>query len=677
LISISSYRAFLLQKIILNDRTRPIKTKEKPQNLNPMKPILLMISLCFFGAISNATNYYVSPTGSDSNPGTLLSPFKSLTKASTVLAAKATKGSGDTVFVRGGTYGGWPNTPTNGYAYMLLNNLKGTAAKPCVFINYPGEKPVFDFTGVVITSTRPSPTGVSIFNTDYLRFKGMRFTGLKQITDGSGVSRGLELNNCNWCIIDQVEIDHFQGTAFFGSNAVFDCTFLNCDAHHNDDRLSADGSGVPGSDAWDNADGFGFTGAGNTSDRITFDGCRAWLNCDDGWDNFGTNGSRIWKNCWAFWNGYYQDAGMPTRQPAGNGQGFKLGPCGTDLTGVDDLRVLENCVGFENRAHGFDQNGEVTTRMKLLNCTAYGNGGYGFQFQYYPVSPGLILHTFKNNASLGNGSGSGNLASASAVNNLNNSWNGRVTITNADFQSTSSAGADGPRQADGSLPNLTFMKLAPTADLINAGLVVGLPYSGTAPDMGAYEFGAIIVPVTLVDFGAVAKPTKTTFLQWKTATEINSDYFIVERSTDARNFTQVAIVNANGNSSSAINYQLTDNFPEMGINYYRLKMVDDDGQFQYSNIASVMFKNTIKGEVGIVSSTTYRNRFEINVSSTKSQTANYALYDATGRLLYKSDILLQNGVNSIRKDIMLPGAVYYFKLQTDEEKISLPLAIQN
>ncbi len=415
-----------------------------------------------------------------------------------MLAARPLKGAGDTVFVRGGTYNGWPNTPVNGYAYMLLNNIKGTATSPCVFMNYPGESPVFDFTGVVISSTRPSPTGLSIFNTDYLHFKGIRFTGLKQILDGSGVSRGLELNNCNWCVIEQVEIDHFQGTAFFGSGSVYDCTFKNCDAHHNDDRLSANSSGVPGSDAWDNADGFGFTGAGNTSDRITFDGCRAWLNCDDGWDNFGTNGSRTWKNCWAFWNGYYQDPGMPTKLPAGNGQGFKLGPLGQDLTGTDDLRVLQNCVGFENRAHGFDQNGEVTTRMKLLNCTAYGNGGYGFQFQYYPSTAGVIPHTFKNNASLGNGSGAANLASASQVNISNNSWNGGVTITTADFSSLSSIGADGPRQADGSLPNLTFIKLASSSDLINAGTNVGLPFNSTAPDLGAYEFGTANSPANQV-----------------------------------------------------------------------------------------------------------------------------------------------------------------------------------
>ncbi len=434
------------------------------------------------------STYYVSPAGNDSNAGTIGSPWKTLTKASQVMAAKASKGAGDIVYVRGGNYIGWPNTPANGYAQMLMQNLVGTASNRLTITNYPGEQPVFDFSAVVPTATRPSPTGLSIFSSSYLTLKGIRLTGYQQIADGSGVSRGQELNGCSNIIIEQCEVDHFEGTGFFISGGTSNVLYLNCDSHHNEDPDSADGSGVPGSDAWDNADGFGITGTGNNTTNITFEGCRAWLNCDDGWDNFGTNGSRLWKNCWAFWNGYYQRPGMPTKQPAGNGQGFKLGPCGSDQTAVDHLRDLENCLAFENRAHGFDQNGEVTTRMRMLNCTSYGNLGYGFQFQYYPVSPNTILHTFKNNISYGNGSGAVNLASAAATNVSNNTWNGGVTVTNADFLSVSSVGADGPRQADGSLPNLNFMKLSASSDLINKGVDVGLPYNGAAPDLGCYEF---------------------------------------------------------------------------------------------------------------------------------------------------------------------------------------------
>jgi hypothetical protein len=62
-----------------------------------------------------------------------------------------------------------------------------------------------------------------------------------------------------------------------------------------------------------------------------------------------------------------------------------------------------------------------------------------------------------------------------------------VTVTDADFLSVNSAGMDGPRQADGSLPNLSFLHLAAGSKLIDAGVDVGLPYTGKAPDLGAFE----------------------------------------------------------------------------------------------------------------------------------------------------------------------------------------------
>lgn len=445
-------------------------------------------SITVNAAVPTGSSYYVSPSGSDTNTGTISSPWKTLTKASTVLAAKANKGAGDIVYVRGGTYNGWPNTPANGYAQMLINNLAGTASSPVTITNYPGETPIFDFSAVVPNSTRPSPTALSVFNSVYLNIKGLRFTGYRQIADGSGVSRGLELYNCQNMTIENCTVDYFQGTGFFISSAsTANITYLNCDSHHNEDPLSADGSGVPGSDAWDNADGFGVTGSGNNANNITFIGCRAWLNCDDGWDNIFTNGVRTWKNCWAFLNGYYQRPGMPTPLPAGNGNGFKLGSTYTDQLNISTQRVLYNCLAFNNRAHGFDQNGTPTTGMTLYNCTAYNNSGYGFQFQYYPDLPATVAHLIKNCISYNNTLGYGNLASAIPSGVTNDTWNLPVTVSDADFLSVSSIGADGARQADGSLPNLNFMKLAATSDLINKGVNVGLPFNGSAPDLGAYE----------------------------------------------------------------------------------------------------------------------------------------------------------------------------------------------
>jgi hypothetical protein len=70
----------------------------------------------------------------------------------------------------------------------------------------------------------------------------------------------------------------------------------------------------------------------------------------------------------------------------------------------------------------------------------------------------------------------------------NNSWQLPVTVTAADFISMSETDAAEPRQADGSLPDNGFARLAAGSDLIDKGVDVGLPYCGSLPDLGAYDY---------------------------------------------------------------------------------------------------------------------------------------------------------------------------------------------
>jgi len=65
--------------------------------------------------------------------------------------------------------------------------------------------------------------------------------------------------------------------------------------------------------------------------------------------------------------------------------------------------------------------------------------------------------------------------------------NKSFTVGTDDFMSLDNKGVIGPRQKDGSLPNLKFLKLAKGSDLIDKGTDVGMPYNGMAPDIGAYE----------------------------------------------------------------------------------------------------------------------------------------------------------------------------------------------
>lgn len=96
------------------------------------------------------------------------------------------------------------------------------------------------------------------------------------------------------------------------------------------------------------------------------------------------------------------------------------------------------------------------------------------------------------------------------------------------------------------------------------------------------------LPVQLTSFNATKANSKVV-LNWATAQELNSDYFEVQRSTDATNWTTVTTVKAAGNSGNILTYKAEDAAAASGNVYYRLKMVDQDATFAYSNIARLSF----------------------------------------------------------------------------------------
>lgn len=434
--------------------------------------------------------YYVATTGSDSNPGTIGSPFKTVGKLSSVMHA------GDIAYVREGTYRSAGNS---GGLDLWLQNLHGTAAAPIVVQTYPGETAIFNFDHQTPTATpgtwQCNPIAFVITGSEYIHLKGkMIFTNLKQVPNGCGVSRGIRVISSPNVTIENVEVSYMGGTGIT-IDASNNFTLINSDMHHNADALTDNGA-----DAFDNADGFSSTG-GDTSTNTTLIGNRFWMNADDGVDFIGTNGVRTLIGNWAFWNGYYQPTPSSPRISAGNGDGIKIGNTvigGTSMT-TTKIKFLYNNVAFENLSHGFDQNGTPTSLYQMYNNTAYKNGGWGFQFQYYEVSPGEA-QTFRNNISFSNTSGALKYIAPNTY-NTNNTWSSGFTVSAADFQSVSSVGVDGPRQADGSLPDLPFLKLKSTSGLVDRGMVINastpnnanavvIPYNGTAPDLGAYETGS-------------------------------------------------------------------------------------------------------------------------------------------------------------------------------------------
>jgi hypothetical protein len=251
---------------------------------------------------------------------------------------------------------------------------------------------------------------------------------------------------------------------------------LNCDAHDNYDPTSSQGDGQ-------NADGFGlhYQTSGAVS---TFRGCRAWWNSDDGYDFINQEVPGIIENSWAFSNGYIKSG--TARPGAGNGNGFKVG---SSKTGV--RHIVRNNVAWKNVASGFYAN-HSSGGNDWFNNTSYSNGT---QYNMLASDPsdssitiilmGSLVHKMRNNIGFPNKN-----SNMGGVDSAFNSWDLNITPAAADFASVSDTGAMGPRQADGSLPNLDFMKLPAGSKLIDKGTDVGLPFAGAAPDLGAYEYGA-------------------------------------------------------------------------------------------------------------------------------------------------------------------------------------------
>lgn len=99
-----------------------------------------------------------------------------------------------------------------------------------------------------------------------------------------------------------------------------------------------------------------------------------------------------------------------------------------------------------------------------------------------------------------------------------------------------------------------------------------------------------ILPVELTSFTARKKGRSEGLIEWVTASEVNTDYFEVERSVDGKSFDLLGTVKAKGNTYDLENYQLVDEFPFIGRNYYRLRIIDIDGTYTYSEIRSIDFK---------------------------------------------------------------------------------------
>jgi alpha-tubulin suppressor-like RCC1 family protein len=144
-----------------------------------------------------------------------------------------------------------------------------------------------------------------------------------------------------------------------------------------------------------------------------------------------------------------------------------------------------------------------------------------------------------------------------------------------------------------------------------------------------------VAPVKLISFTG---QTKNHFneLQWTTSQEINSLHFEIERSEDAVNFMKIGIIQSSGNSSTIKNYVFSDANATLEKCYYRLKQVDIDGTFEYSNVISI--SNSMIKTINIFPNPSSNY---INVIGAKNNTI-LRIYSAEGKLIIQQKIVTPN-----------------------------------
>ena len=366
----------------------------------------LLSLILFLSSCQLTAQIYVAADGLDTNPGTFAEPYRTITKAISMASP------GDSIFVRGGTY-------TLIGTINISSSKSGTESSRYHLMGYKDERALLDFSGQSAGSK-----GITLY-ASYWHITGFDIKGAGD--------NGMQISGGSYNIVEFCSFYENRDTGLQLSTGASFNRIINCDSFYNADPPD-----------YGDADGFApklDVGTGNS-----FYGCRAWGNCDDGWDGYmrgATDVTTTLESCWTWGNGYLKDGSNPGSQA--NGNGFKMG--GGDNSNSEQLMhhfTLKNCLAFDNKSKGFDQNNNVGS-MTLLNCTGYHNISANYRITR-SLNSGQTL-TVKNCVSFGGAVELG----AFAVQETN-SWMSPFAVAEDDFLTLDPSFVYAARNPDGSLP---------------------------------------------------------------------------------------------------------------------------------------------------------------------------------------------------------------------------------
>lgn len=363
----------------------------------------------------------------------------------------------------------------------------------------------------------------------------------------------------------------------------------------------------------------------------------------------------------------------------------KFSPNGTMVLATGQLGAsVPSPRNFYYHTGNTTSHGSTTAQGYILKDTS-GNiiDAVGYGAFTFPVASGVTSAMWSGNTTAANSG----IRLIGRDNDSSTAWvNSSVTPQNPNILN-----ANVPQPVPSGLAGFNWYFMGSPIDT-NARIVVG-PY--TTP--GIYRYVAVYVnscgtfydtvtitatstvPVTLTSFDAV-KNNKDVMLKWITASEINNEYFEIQRSLDAVSFETIGKVQGNGTTASVSSYTFSDknvldDFSSVSAFFYRLKQVDFDGATEYSKTVRVSNNVLTTNNIEVYPNPN-NGTFNIMLPANEQSTIQLTIIDPTGKVIEQKMMPLQQGNNLLDLNLSLSKGIYMLLIQQNGISVSKKFAVK-
>ena len=337
---------------------------------------------------------------------------------------------------------------------------------------------------------------------------------------------------------------------------------------------------------------------------------------------------------------------------------------GTINTGINTITLDSLATLTEDSVNNIT--GSVKMQKYLKKGTNYTFGGMGVEIKADSMTPGMTSVTRVTGSHLsGNGNqGINRYFTITPAHNGNTGSTIKFSYYDAELNSISESDlsiyrhkSSGKWEYDGYTSR-------------NAG---GNFLMASLDSLGIITAGSILnpLPVEMFSFDAILFNQQTAQLNWATASEINNDHFDIERSEDGKIFLKVGEVKGNGNTNTISNYEYFDNFgiTTSSIIYYRLKQIDYNGDFKYSEIRKLKLSGQDHEFKAWYNSS--NDKTEAVVFYEKETHASLRMIDIQGKLIAEQEVILPIGESHLQLDMFgLAKGIYTISI-ADENKMEV------